>query len=168
MIRLLFILTVFAGSVSAQSFRFVDLDAILKKLPSYQKAQEEVNDQAKKWREQINRRENEIKSLREEFILEKDLMDEQLIEERQLFIGQKERDLLKYQNRMFGSEGEIIRLRKRLVKPVQDLIFSKIHVIAKREKIDVVFYKSKDNMVALYYSDEYDITSMVLNAILNK
>ena len=168
MIRVILLISLTLSGLTAQSFRFVDLDAILKELPAYQKAQKEVNSQAKKWREQINSRENELKSLREEFILEKDLMDEQIIEERQLFINQKERDLLKYQNRMFGSEGEIIRLRKRLIKPVQDIIFSKIHVIAKKEKIDVVFYKSKDNMVALYYSQEYDITQQVLNAILNK
>ena len=155
-------------SLSAQSFRFLNLDLVLSRLPAYQQAQKEVDSQAKKWRESINEKEADLKRLREEFILEKDLLDEQLIQERQLYISQKEKDLLTYQNRMFGSEGEIIRLRKRLIKPIQDMIYNKVQEIVRKDKIDVVFYQSKDNMVAIYYNKNYDISSKVINQLLSK
>lgn len=150
---------------NSQTFRFIDLQYVLENLPAYEKAQKEVDNQAKKWRNEINQKEIEYQKLEEEFFLEKDLMNDKLIKEKEFYLRQKQKEIISYQKSKFGTEGQIVRLRQRLVKPVQDIIYNKTYEYAKRQNIDVVFFQSKDNITAVYYIKKLDISKEVIKLI---
>jgi len=56
-------------------------------------------------------------------------------------------------------------MRKQLVKPVQDQVYNAIQDIAGKKRYDFVFDKSSD-LILLYSNSKYDISELVLNAIV--
>jgi len=65
----------------------------------------------------------------------------------------------------FGADGDLYLLRQQLVKPVQDLVYNAIQDIAGKKRYDFVFDKSSD-LILLYSNSKYDISELVLNAIV--
>ena len=54
------------GMASAQKFALVDMEYILKQIPSYQQANQQMESLSKEWQSQIEAKANEAKKLYEE------------------------------------------------------------------------------------------------------
>jgi len=96
---------------------------------------------------------------------EKALLTNELAEEREEDIQIKELDLSNLQAGYFGPTGDLYMLRKQLVKPVQDQIYTAVQEISVQKKYDMVFDKSSD-LIMLYSNKKYDISEQVLNKIV--
>src|SRR5690606_17389244 len=63
-----------------------------------------------------------------------------------------------------GPEGDMIRQKHLLVKPVQDRVFNAVQEIANRRAYDFVFDRSAD-VVMLYSNKKHDISDQILKSI---
>lgn len=156
------LLTVFG--LQAQKFAFVDTDYILKSIPTYESAQEQLEIMSSDWQDEIESKYSEIEKLYKEFQAEKVLLTEEMKQAREEEIIQKEREVKELQKKYFGPEGELFKKRQELIKPIQDDIFNAIKEIAIDGNYDVIFDASGGTNM-LYSDPKYDKSDLVLERL---
>jgi hypothetical protein len=87
-----------------------------------------------------------------------------LIEEIESEIEFEEQELDEYQQKRFGTRGDLILQKQQLIQPIQDQIFNAIKEIAKSKNYDFIFDKSAD-IVMLYSDRRHDISDQILRNI---
>jgi Skp family chaperone for outer membrane proteins len=149
----------------SQRIAYIDMDYILENVPEYVEAQSRLDEKVVLWKGKLNTLRDEIEQMQTELENEKVLLTDEMITEREEDIDIKKKELERLQVAYFGPNGDLYRLRKQFVQPVQDIVFNAIQAIAKRKRYDFVFDKSSD-LIMLYYNPDYDISELVLNTIV--
>lgn len=169
--NVLFLLTVvfLSGIFTAQAQRgvriaYIDTEYILEKVPEYQEATAQLEDKVQKWKNEIEERLAGIEQKRKDLSNEKALLTKELIEEREEDIAFEEKEILDYQQKRFGPNGDLMIQKKQLMQPIQDQIFAAVQDIAANRKYDFIFDKSSDATM-LYSAKQYDLSEQILRAI---
>ena len=145
---------------------YIDTDYILSNVNEYQTAQEQLAAKVQKWKSEVEQKLNVIKQQREALNNEKALLTKELFEERLEDLSFEEKEIIEYQQKRFGPQGDLMLQRKQLMQPLQDQIFQAVQDLATKRKYDFVFDKSAD-VVMLYSAEKYDISDQVLR-VLNR
>lgn len=167
--KVLFLLTlVFMLSLSTYAQRgvriaYIDTEYILENVPEYQEASTQLNEKAQKWKNEIEQKLAIIEQKRKDLSNEKALLTKELIDEREEDIDFEEQEILDYQQKRFGPNGDLFIQQKQLMQPVQDQIFSAVQDLAEGRKYDLVLDKSETNL--LYSNKAYDISEQILTSI---
>lgn len=143
---------------------YIDTEYILENVPEYQEATSQLDTKVLKWKSEIEKRLNEVKLKKEQLNSESVLLTKELVEERQEEISIEESEILDYQQKRFGPNGDLMIQKKQLMQPVQDQIFTAVQEIAANKKYDFVFDKSAD-LTMLYSAERFDISEQVLRSI---
>lgn len=149
----------------AQKFAYIDMEYILENIPEYQEANQQIVLKVQKWQAKIAKQQNEIEVLKTNLDNERPLLTADLIEDREEDIDIRQEELNKTQEMYFGTKGDLYRLRKQFVKPVQDQVYNSIQEIAKKQKYDFVLDKSSD-LIMLYSNNRFDISERVVQSIV--
>ncbi|MCU0435967.1 MAG: OmpH family outer membrane protein [Bacteroidia bacterium] len=154
----------FTGMVSAQKFCYVDTEYILAQSPSYQQAQDQLNQLSMQWQKEVEAKYAEIDKLYKNFQQEQLLLTEELRKKREAEIIQKEKEAKEFQKQKFGVDGELFKKRQELVKPIQDQVYNAVKEMAERGGYGIVFDKASD-MTMLYSNPKYDKSDDVLEIL---
>lgn len=141
------------------------MEYILENVPQYRKAQQSLNDKVIKWRSELDKMSREIEKLKTELSNEREILTQAIIVEKEDLIELKQNELRKLEQKYFGPEGDMFVFRKRIIYPVQDVVYNAVEEIAKRNKYDFVLDKSSD-LIMLYSNKKYDISELVLRTIV--
>ena len=165
---LLFLAIVFTsltfGQAKGVKIGYIDMEYILQNVPSYTEAKNQLELKAQKWKQEIEVRNNEITKLKEALKTEQVLLTKELISEKQEEISFQEKELLDYNQKRFGPNGDLLLQKAVLVKPIQDQIFTIVQDLADSKKYDFIFDKSSD-LTMLFASKRYDISDQVLRTL---
>jgi len=148
-----------------QRVAYIDMNYILENVPEYVNAQSQLDSKVKTWQKKLEVLTVEIEQMNTDLSNEKTLLTKDLISEREEDIDIKQQELSRLQQAYFGPTGDLFQMRKQLVKPVQDQVYNAIQDIAGKKRYDFVFDKSSD-LILLYSNSKYDISELVLNAIV--
>jgi Skp family chaperone for outer membrane proteins len=167
--KLLFILALITFSSQAQTARgvkigYIDMEYILEKVPDYAEANNQLEQKAQKWKQEIEVKKTEITKLKDALKTERVLLTKELIEEREDEISYLEKELLDYQEKRFGPKGDLIIQKSVLIKPIQDQIFTIVQDVAEQRKYDFIFDKSSD-LTILFAAQKYDISDFVVKKL---
>jgi Skp family chaperone for outer membrane proteins len=143
---------------------YIDMEYILEKVPDYAEANNQLEQKAEKWKQEIETKKNDIAKLKEALKTEKVLLTKELILEREEEIAFQENELMEYTQKKFGPNGELIVQKAVLVKPIQDQVFNIVQDIADAKKYDYVFDKSSD-LTMLFAAKKHDISDRVVSAL---
>jgi len=143
---------------------YIDMEYILEKVPDYAEAKNQLEQKAQKWKQEIEEKKNEIVTLKETLKSEKVLLTKELLEEREEEISFLENELLEYQQKRFGPNGDLVVQKAVLVKPIQDQVFNAVQDIAELKKYDFVFDRSSD-LTMLFADKRHDISDQVVRAL---
>ena len=158
----------FAFMVNAQKpqrVAYIDMNYILENVPEYASAQAQLDNKVKTWQQKLDVLSDEIEQMKTDLSNEKSLLTKELISEREEDIEIKDQELKRLQQAYFGPTGDLFQMRKQFVKPVQDQVYNAIQDIATKKRYDFVLDKSSD-LILLYSNSKYDISELVLNAIV--
>lgn len=163
---LLLLLTLSMVAQSGKTIRigYIDMEYILQKVSNYSEANNQLEQKAQKWRQDLEAKKNEITKLKESLKIEKVLLTKELIEEREEAIVFLESEMLSYQQNRFGPQGDFITQKDLLVKPIQDQIFIAVQDVAEKRKYDFILDKSSD-LTILFARKNFDISDQVLRII---
>ncbi|TXH26534.1 MAG: OmpH family outer membrane protein [Cyclobacteriaceae bacterium] len=150
--------------VNAQRFGYIDTDFILKKMPEYGKAQEEINRLSALWEKEIQEMAKGIEAQYNTLQAEQVLLTDAMKKERLDAIKKKEADMKEYQKKVFGFEGLFFLKKQELIKPIQDKVWDAVDKIAKKNGLAIVFDKSGE-LVMIYTDPRYDYTDFVLDEL---
>lgn len=158
----------FSTAINAQTrgirIGYIDMEYILEKVPDYAEAKNQLELKAQKWKQEAEVKRNEINKLKENLKTERVLLTKELIEEREEEISFLENELLEFQQKRFGSTGDLITQKAVLVKPIQDQVFTIVQDIAEAKKYDFIFDKSSD-LTMLFGAQRHNISDQVVRQL---
>lgn len=143
---------------------YIDTEYILENVPNYIEANAQLDKKVLEWKSEIDKKLNAIETKKQELEAERILLTKELYEERLEEIKIEENEVLDYQQKRFGPEGDLITQKNQLVQPVQDQIFATVQEIAEARNYDFIFDKSAD-LTMLFSAKQYDISEQVLRSI---
>jgi len=143
---------------------YIDMEYILQNVPDYSEAKSQLEQKAQKWKQDIESKKVVIAKLKDALKTERALLTKELIEEREEEIKFQEDELLDFQQKKFGPNGDLMTQKAVLVKPIQDQVFTAVQDIAEAKKYDFVFDKSSD-LTMLFAAKRYDISEQVIRVI---
>lgn len=149
---------------NAQKVAYVDMQYILKNLPQYETANEQLTMVSRRWQKEIDAVESELRVMQQNYQTEQIFLSEDQRTRREQEILQKEQQLLELKRRYFGPEGELYKKRESLLKPIMDEIYNAIQEIAQLHRYEVVKDRSADPSL-LYMSSKLDISDQVLEKL---
>ena len=143
---------------------YIDMEYILENVSDYKEAKSQLELKAQKWKQEVEAKKLNINSLKESLKTEKALLTKELIEERETEIKFLEQEMIDYQQKQFGSDGNLMRQKAALAKPIQDQVFTAVQDIAEAKNYDFIFDKSSD-LTMLFSNKRFDISDQVLRVI---
>ena len=135
---------------------YIDSDFIMSKMPEYEEANKELKKRTAEWEAVIERKKKEIKDLKDQLNVERPLLTQQLIDEKEEDIQVIEKELLDFQHEKFGKDGSYFKQKLDLAKPLQDQISTIVEEIAKKKRYSSVIDKSTSSETALLYVNSAD------------
>lgn len=166
----IFLALIVANTSQAQTrttrIGYIDMEYILENVSDYKEATAQLELKAQKWKQEIEAKKIDINTLKESLKAEKALLTKELIDERETEIKFLEDEMLDYQQKQFGSNGNLIHQKAALAKPIQDQVFTAVQDIAEAKNYDFIFDKSSD-LTMLFSNKKFDISDQVIR-ILNR
>lgn len=135
---------------------YIDSDFIMSKMPEYEEANKELKKRTAEWESVIERKKKEIKDLKDQLNVERPLLTQQLIDEKEEDIQIIEKELLDFQHEKFGKDGSYFKQKLDLAKPLQDQISTIVEEIARKKRYSSVIDKSTSSETALLYVNSAD------------
>ena len=159
-------LVLVAPKSEAQKFAaaYLDMQYILKNLPQYETANEQLSMISKRWQKEINAAQQEVQILTSNYQTEQIFLSADMKKKREDEILEKERYVLELKRKYFGEDGEWYKKRESLLKPIQEEIYNAVQEIATEKKYDVVKDRSADPSL-IYMSSRLDISDQVLEKL---
>ncbi len=154
----------FVVAAQAQRIAYVDVNRILESVEDYQAAQNQLDQVASKWRQDIAQEYDKIKSLYNRYQAEQVLLSDEARKQREEEIMNKEKEVRDLQKEKFGPEGALFKMRQDLVRPIQDKIYAAIEEYAQERGFDFIFDKS-GNAGIIFSNPSYDKTEDILKKL---
>ena len=152
------------GFAKDQSIAYIDMQYILKNLPQYEQANEQLTMLSKRWQKEIDAAQQEARVMATNYQTEQIFLSETMRTQREQEIVKKEQEVLELKRKYFGQEGELYKKREALIKPIQDEIYNAIQELASEKRIDVVKDRSADPAL-IYMSSKLDVSDQVLHKL---
>ena len=151
-------------AAQAQKFATVDMGYIMKNIPAYESANEQLNQVSKKWQAEVDVKMKEVQQLYKNYQTELVFMSDEMKVKREEEIVAKEKAAQELKRSYFGPEGELFKKRESLMKPIQDEVYNAIHELSNTKGLDLIFDKSSA-MSAIFVSQKLDISDEVLKKL---
>jgi len=152
------------SAVSAQKYAYIDSDYILKNVPEYQDAQNQMDDLSEKWQKEIEAKFIEIDALYKKYQADVVLLPADMKKKREDEIINFEKEVKQFQQEKFGADGALFQKRQELIKPIQDKIYNALEEIAKSKNYSFVFDKANGASI-MYANPKFDISDDVLDEL---
>lgn len=151
-------------SANAQKFAMVDMEYIMKNIPSFETANEQINQISKKWQSEVELQMQEVQKMYKNYQTELVFLSEDMKVKREEEIIAKEKAANELKKKYFGADGELFKKRQSLMKPIQDEVYAAIQEISKEKDYGMVFDKGS-SMNIIFTSQKIDISDLVLQKL---
>lgn len=148
----------------AQQFALIDMEYILKNIPEYEKANQNLAEQTKKWQAEVETLQKEAQDMYKAFQSQLASLTPQMKTQREEAIVKKEQDAQDLKKKYFGADGELMKKRQTIIQPLQDKIYEAVKLISQEEGIDVVVDRASA-MSIIYANPAIDISNEVLTEL---
>ena len=158
-------LMLLSGSgIWAQKFALVDLEYILKNIPAYERANEQLNQVSKKWQAEVEALTTEAETLYKNYQSEAVFFTEEQKTKREEAIVAKEKEAAELKKKYFGPEGELYKKRESLMAPIQEEIYTAIKDISDQKGYGLILDRASDAGI-IFASPKIDISNEVLTKL---
>ena len=166
--KILLSLTLFAVcamTASAQKFALVDMEYILKNVPAYERAGEQLNQVSKKWQAEVEVLTTEAQTLYKNYQSEAVFLSNEQKTKREEAVVAKEKEAAELKRKYFGPEGEYYKKRESLMAPIEDEIYNAVKDIADQKGYSLVLDRASESAGIIFASPKVDISSEVLTRL---
>lgn len=165
--KIILAICLFAGigfAVQAQKIAMVDMEYIMKNIPSYETAEEQLNQVSKKWQSEVENQMKEVQQLYKNYQTELVFLSEEMKVQREEEIVAKEKAAQELKRKYFGQDGELFKKRESLMKPIQDEVYNALQELTNEKGLDLVFDRASA-MSVIVASPKLDISDDVLQKL---
>ena len=158
------LLAIVAVAASAQKFALIDMEYVLKNVPAYERANEQLNQVSKKWQAEVEALNTEASTLSKNYQNESVFLSQEAKKKKQEAIMQKEKEASDLKRKYFGPEGELFKKRTSLLSPIQEEIYNAVKDISELRGYSLVVDRAS-NAGIIFGSPKIDISNEVLQKL---
>lgn len=152
------------AAANAQKYALIDMEYILKNIPAYERANQQLDQSSKQWQAEVESARNAAKTMYENFQNQSSSLSTAQKKSRENEIVAKENAANALKVKYFGQDGELYKERESLIKPIEDKVSAAVKEIALARGYSMVIDRaSAQNIV--YASPSIDISSAVLTKL---
>ncbi len=155
----LMLLCSFAGV--AQKFALIDMEYILKNIPSYEMTNEQLSQVSKRWQSEVEAIQQEAQNMYKTLQSDLVFLSAEMKTKREEEIVKKEQEALELKRKYFGADGELYKKRESLMKPIQDEIYNAVKEISENKGYQLIIDRASA-MSVIFASPKIDISNEVL------
>lgn len=148
----------------AQKYALVDMEYILKNIPAYERANEQLNQQSKRWQGEIEEITAEAENLYKKYQSESMFLSDEQRTQREEEILEAEKKARELKRLYFGPDGELYKKRESLMAPIQDEIYNAVKDICDAKGYSMVIDRASAGSI-IYASPKVDISNDVLSKL---
>ena len=163
-IILICLVSVFAMTANAQKFALVDMEYILKNIPAYERANEQLNQTSKKWQAEVEALNTEASTMYKNYQNEVVFLSKEQKQAKQDAIMAKEKAASDLKKKYFGPEGELYKKRESLMGPIQEEVYNAVKEISELRGDSLVLDRASDSGI-IFGSPKIDISNEVLQKL---
>jgi outer membrane protein len=160
----LFAMLLSAVAADAQKFALVDMEYILKNIPAYERANEQLNQVSKKWQAEVDALQTEAQTMYKNYQNEVVFLSKEQKKAKQDAIVEKEKQAAELKKKYFGPEGELFKKRTSLMTPIQEEIYNAVKDISELRGYQLILDRASDSGI-IFGSPKVDISNEVLQKL---
>lgn len=146
---------------SAQKFALVDMDYILRNVPAYEMANEQLNQVSQRWEKEVAELAKEAESMYKTYQSERVYLTDDQKKKREEEIVAKEKEVTDLKYKYFGPEGELYKKRQSLMKPIQEEVYNAVKKVSEEKGYQVIFDRASSQSI-VFASPRIDVSNDVL------
>lgn len=150
--------------IGAQKFALVDMEYVLKNIPAYERANEQLNQVSKKWQAEVEALNTEATAMYKNYQNEVVFLSQEQKKARQEQIMKKEKAASELKRKYFGPEGELFKKRESLMGPIQEEIYNAVRDISELRGYSLVVDRASNSGI-IFGSPKIDISNEVLQKL---
>ena len=150
--------------IGAQKFALVDMEYVLKNIPAYERANEQLNQVSKKWQAEVEALNTEATTMYKNYQNEVVFLSQEQKKARQEQIMKKEKAASELKRKYFGPEGELFKKRESLMTPIQEEIYNAVRDISELRGYSLVVDRASNSGI-IFGSPMIDISNEVLQKL---
>ena len=158
------LLVMMAATAHAQKFALMDMEYILKNIPAYERANEQLNQVSKKWQAEVEALNTQAATMYKNYQNEVVFLSKEQKTSKQEEIMKKEKEAADLKKKYFGPEGELFKKRESLMSPIQEEIYNVVKEISEARGYSLVLDRASDNGI-IFGSPKIDISNEVLQKL---
>jgi outer membrane protein len=149
----------------AQKYALIDMEYILKNIPAYERANEQLNQVSKRWQAEVEALNTEATTMYKNYQNEVVFLSQEQKQKKQEAIMLKEKEAADLKKKYFGPEGELFKKRESLMAPIQDEIYNTVKEVAELRGYQMVLDRASDGAGIIFASPRIDISNEVLQKL---
>lgn len=157
-------MTLFALSGYAQKYALVDMEYILKNIPQYEMANEQLNQVSLRWQKEVETKSKEAETLYKNYQSDMVFLTDEQKKKKEEEVVAKEKEAAELQSKYFGPQGELYKKRQSLMEPIQNDIYEAIKKISEEKGFQVIFDRASSAGI-IFASLRIDISNEVLDKL---
>ncbi len=150
-----------AFGADAQKFALVDMDYVLRNVPAYEMANEQLNQVSQRWEKEVTELAKEAEALYKNYESEQVFLTDEQKKKREEEIVKKEKDVTDLKYKYFGPEGELYKKRQSLMQPIQEEVYNAVKKVAEEKGYQVIFDRASSQSI-VFASPRIDVSNEVL------
>ncbi len=151
-------------TVNAQKFALIDMDYVLKNIPAYERANEQLEQVSKRWQAEVDALTTEAQTMYRNYQNEVVFLSAEQKQQRQDAILEKERQAAELKRQYFGPEGELFKKRQALLNPIHEEVYNAVKDVAELRGYQLVLDRASDTGI-IFGSPRIDISDEVLRKL---
>lgn len=164
-IALIVILAVVSAfAASAQKFALVDMEYIFKNVPSYEMANEQLNQISLRWQKEVEALVRDAETMYKNYQADLVFLTDEQKKQREAEIVAKEKEAVELRSKYFGPEGELYKKRQSLMKPIQDDVYNAVKKLAEERGYQAIFDRASSADI-IFASPRIDVSNEVLEKL---
>lgn len=164
MILALIFATIAGFSSNAQKYALVDMEYILRNVPAYEMANEQLNQVSQRWEKEVNEVTKEAETMYKNYQADMVFLTDEQKKKREEEIVAKEKSATDLRYKYFGPEGELYKKRQSLMKPIQEDVYNAVKAVAEEKGYQTVFDRASSQSI-VFASPRIDISNEVLGKL---
>ena len=153
-----------ALSANAQKFALVDMEYILKNIPAYEMANEQLNQVSLRWEKEVEDLAKEAETLYKNFQNDMVFLTDEQKKKKEQEIVAKEKEATDLKYKYFGPQGELFKKRESLIKPIQDDVYEAIKKVSEERGYQAIFDRASSQSI-VFASPRIDVSNLVLEKL---
>lgn len=158
------IFALMAITAQAQKFALMDMEYVLKNIPAYERANEQLNQVSKKWQAEVEALNTQAATMYKNYQNEVVFLSKEQKAAKQEEIMLKEKEAADLKKKYFGPEGELFKKRESLMSPIQEEIYNVVKEISEQRGYSLVLDRASDSAI-IFGSPKIDISNEILQKL---